>query len=125
MSFVKGYLIDIVELNNLIQYFDEAISENLSEGGLVDRRFSGALTLINMLFEKSERLAANMDTLSRKYRELKQECQELRRHQHWSRKHFNRLLRSHWDLRDQVEADKKALNGKIDKLALEFQKLKI
>ena len=54
MSFVKGYLIDIVELNNLIQYFDEAISENLSEGGLVDRRFSGALALINMLFEKSE-----------------------------------------------------------------------
>ena len=125
MSFIPEYLIDIDELNNQLQYFNEAISENLNEGGLVDRRFSGALVLIQMLFEKIEKLSSQLGGLSGKCRELQLECQELRRHQHWSRKHFNRLLRSHWDLRDQVEANHVALNRKIDDLVSDFEKLKI
>ena len=48
-----GYLINLQEFDEIISRFDNIIGENLSEGGIIDQRFNGALILINMLFEKN------------------------------------------------------------------------
>lgn len=125
MIVTPGYLFNIQELNDFIQRFDESITSQLSEGGIIDQRFSGAHILINMLFEKNEKLSQQVATLDDKVRELKEATCFLKAKLRSVSKNQNELLESHLNLKKQVESNVIALNMKIDDLAKDFEKLKI
>ena len=67
----QGYLINLQEIDEVINRFDSIIGENFSEGGIIDQRFNGALILINMFFDKNEKLSEQVATLSENFGKLK------------------------------------------------------
>lgn len=121
----QGYLINLQEFDEIINRFDNIIGENLNEGGIIDQRFNGALILINMLFEKIEKLTEQVATFSNNLGELKEDFKLLSKRLNWYQRHHKRLLACHQNLRGQVESNVIALNQRIDDLALDFEKLKI
>lgn len=121
----QGYLINLQEFDEIINRLDNVIGENLNEGGVIDQRFNGALILINMLFEKNEKLSEQVAILSNNLNELDENFKLLNKRLNWYRTHHKRLLACHQNLRGQVESNVIALNLRIDELALDFEKLKI
>lgn len=93
-----GFLIDIQELDEIIQGFDDAIATNSNNVGIIDQRFDEALILIDMLFEKNE-LSEQVDTLSNNLGEFKENFKLLNKLLNWYRTHHKRLLAYHQNLR--------------------------
>ena len=120
-----GYLINIQELDEILNHLNNIVSENLNEGGIIDQRFSGISILINMLFEKIEKLTVKVDTLSVELLKSKKDNNSLNNRVNWYRELYKKLLADQENLRAQVESNVIALNLRMDELTLNSANMKI
>ena len=142
MLVTEGYYINLQEWNQL----QEVVSEQFTQGGVIDERFSGIQMYMSMLVEQNNRLVAqnrrletevtpvvennhrlhvDMFVLSEFVRDIRESTVRLTERVGSAKAEIRGLSEWHKNLVRQVESNVVALHQRIDELALNFDKLRI